>query len=236
MKMNAPLAALLADRSEAPLDSSEILERFIGFATEGGISLYPAQEEAILEILEGKHVILNTPTGSGKSLVAAGLHFRAMARGEKSYYTAPIKALANEKFFWLCDAFGAENVGLLTGDASINPRAPIVCCTAEILANMCLREESPDVDFVVMDEFHYYGDRERGMAWQVPLLTLSHGTFLLMSATLGDTSRIEESLLELTGRKAVVVRSFERPVPLEFEYSLTPLHETIQRLVESGRA
>src|SRR5690606_22381114 len=200
------------------------------------ISLYPAQEEAILELFDGKHVILNTPTGSGKSLVAAALHFYAMARRMRSVYTAPIKALANEKFFWLCDAFGAENVGLLTGDASINPRAPIVCCTAEILANMCLREESPDVDFVVMDEFHYYGDRERGMAWQVPLLTLSHGTFLLMSATLGDTSRIEESLLELTGRKAVVVRSFERPVPLEFEYSLTPLLETIQRLVESGRA
>lgn len=234
--MTAKLAALLPNADGPAPDSSEILERFVRFVSEEGISLYPAQEEAILELFDGKHVILNTPTGSGKSLVAAALHFYAMARRMRSVYTAPIKALANEKFFWLCDAFGAENVGLLTGDASINPRAPIVCCTAEILANMCLREESPDVDFVVMDEFHYYGDRERGMAWQVPLLTLSHGTFLLMSATLGDTSRIEESLLELTGRKAVVVRSFERPVPLEFEYSLTPLHETIQRLVESGRA
>lgn len=235
MKMNAPLAALLADRSEAPLDSSEILERFIGFATEGGISLYPAQEEAILEILEGKHVILNTPTGSGKSLVAAGLHFRAMARGEKSYYTAPIKALANEKFFWLCETFGAENVGLLTGDASINPRAPIICCTAEILANLCLREERPDVDWVVMDEFHYYGDRDRGMAWQIPLLALAEGRFLLMSATLGDTRHIEEGLRELTGVEAAVVRSSDRPVPLEFEYSTNALHETIGELVRAAR-
>jgi len=234
--MTAKLAALLPNADGPSPDSSEILERFVQFVSEAGISLYPAQEEAILELFDGKHVILNTPTGSGKSLVAAALHFYAMARRMRSFYTAPIKALANEKFFWLCDAFGPQNVGLLTGDASINPRAPIVCCTAEILANMCLREESPDVDFVVMDEFHYYGDRERGMAWQVPLLTLSHATFLLMSATLGDTTRIEEGLLDLTGRKAVVVRSFERPVPLEFEYSLTPLHETIRRLVESGRA
>lgn len=232
--MTAKLAALLPER-EARLDSSEILERFIGFATEGGLSLYPAQEEAILELLEGKHVILNTPTGSGKSLVAAALHFQAMARGETSYYTAPIKALANEKFFWLCDTFGPENVGLLTGDASINPGAPIICCTAEILSNLCLREESPDVDWVVMDEFHYYGDRDRGMAWQIPLLTLSHGTFLLMSATLGDTQRIEEGLKEVTGKEVAVVRSFERPVPLEFEYALTPLHETIQKLVHDGR-
>lgn len=235
MTMTAKLAALLPNPEAPPLDSSEILERFVSFATEDGISLYPAQEEAILELFDGKHVILNTPTGSGKSLVAAALHFFAMARRQRSFYTAPIKALANEKFFWLCETFGPTNVGLLTGDASINPGAPIVCCTAEILSNLCLREESPDVDFVVMDEFHYYGDRERGMAWQLPLLTLSHASFLLMSATLGDTRRIEEGLLELTGREAVVIRSAERPVPLEFEYATTPLHETIQKLVESGR-
>src|SRR5690606_36234308 len=142
----------------------------------------------------GRHVILSTPTGSGKSLVAQALHFQAMAEGRRSFYTCPIKALVNEKFFALCEAFGPENVGMMTGDASINRDAPIVCCTAEILANLALRDPKAQVDYVVMDEFHYYADRERGMAWQVPLLVLSKTTFLLMSATLGDTSRIEQGL------------------------------------------
>jgi superfamily II DNA/RNA helicase len=218
-------------------DADEILDLFVDWAAEAGFELYPAQEEALLEIMAGKHVILNTPTGSGKSLVALGLHFKALCEGKKSFYTSPIKALASEKFFSLCDDFGPENVGMMTGDASINPDAPVICCTAEVLANRALREgERLDVPYVVMDEFHYYSDPERGVAWQVPLITLPHTRFLLMSATLGDVSAIQEHIQDSTGFEAVLVSSEDRPVPLDFEYLETPLHETIETLIKDGKA
>jgi superfamily II RNA helicase len=231
---DAPLAALLPP--SPTLDADEILSRFLRYVLATGFQLYPAQEEALLELMAGKHLVLNTPTGSGKSLVATALHFKAMAEGKTSVYTTPIKALANEKFFALCQLFGPTQVGMLTGDASINRSAPILCCTAEVLANIALRESNPRLDAVVMDEFHYYGDAERGWAWQVPLLALPRATFLLMSATLGDTSHIEESLRHTTGRPVARVSSGERPVPLEFSYRETPLHETLEELVEAGRA
>ena len=208
----------------------------MAWVSETGLSLYPHQEEAILALLDGKHLVLSTPTGSGKSLVATFLHFKAMAEGRRSFYTCPIKALVNEKFFDLCRLFGPENVGMMTGDGAVNRDAPIVCCTAEILMNLALREAAPRVDAAVMDEFHYYADRERGVAWQVPLLLLERTTFLLMSATLGDVSAIAGSLAAVTGRTVAEVRSAERPVPLEFEYRETPLHETIEDLVSSGKA
>ncbi|WP_373046664.1 DEAD/DEAH box helicase [Vulgatibacter sp.] len=228
-------ASLLKQLPADGADTTAILENFVNWASSKGLELYPAQEEAILELLDGKHVILSTPTGSGKSLVAQALHFQAMAEGKKSFYTCPIKALVNEKFFALCDAFGPENVGMMTGDASINKEAPIICCTAEILSNLALRDPGARIDCVVMDEFHYYGDKDRGIAWQVPLLILPKTTFLLMSATLGDTTRIEQGLEEVTGRKVAVIRGAERPVPLEFDYSEVPLHETIEKLVEKDR-
>jgi superfamily II RNA helicase len=231
----APLASLLPESRATALSSEEILDRFVGWVARTGISLYPAQEEGILALLEDKHLILNTPTGSGKSLVATFLHFKCMAEGKRSFYTCPIKALVNEKFFALCDLFGPENVGMMTGDAAINRDAPIICCTAEILANMAVREASPRVDAVVMDEFHYYADRDRGVAWQVPLLLLDKAVFLLMSATLGDTKAIAEGLTRITKREVVDVRSVIRPVPLDFEYRETPLHETIEDLISSGR-
>ena len=232
----APLAAFLPARGAPPLSDEDVLDRFVGWVSATGISLYPAQEEAMLALLEGRHVVLSTPTGSGKSLVATFLHFQAMSRGERSFYTCPIKALVNEKFFDLCRLFGAENVGMMTGDAAVNRDAPIVCCTAEILMNLALREASPRVDAVVMDEFHYYADRERGVAWQVPLLLLERARFLLMSATLGDMTSIDESLEAVTGRPVTQVRSGDRPVPLEFEYRETPLHETIEDLVTARKA
>jgi len=215
----------------------EILERFLDHVSHLGLTLYPAQEEALLEVVQGRHLVLNTPTGSGKSLVALALHFKTFCEGGKTWYTSPIKALVNEKFFALCDAFGPENVGMMTGDASINREAPVVCCTAEILSNLSLREgEATRADSVVMDEFHYYADRDRGVAWQVPLLVLRRATFLLMSATLGDTSSIEERLKEATGREVSVVRGLVRPVPLDFEYRTSPLHETIEDLLRTARA
>jgi superfamily II RNA helicase len=228
----------LADRlPPRGASGDELLDLFLGHVRSVGLTLYPAQEEALLEVFGGHHVILSTPTGSGKSLVALAMHFLAMAEGKRSVYTAPIKALVNEKFFALCDDFGAENVGMLTGDAAVNRDAPIVCCTAEVLANMALRDgRDSNADYVIMDEFHYYADRERGVAWQLPLLTLERSTFLLMSATIGPTERFEEALLALTGKRAVTVRSTDRPVPLDFEYRETPLHETIPDLVRSGKA
>jgi superfamily II RNA helicase len=218
-------------------DPDLILDLFVDWVAEVGFELYPAQEEALLEIMAGKHVILNTPTGSGKSLVALGLHFKGLCEGKTSFYTSPIKALASEKFFSLCEDFGAENVGMLTGDASINSQAPIRCCTAEVLSNMSLRQgELLDAPYVVMDEFHYYSDPERGVAWQIPLISLPHTRFLLMSATLGDITSIQEHLARQTGTEVAWVASEARPVPLDFEYRETPLHETVELLLEKGKS
>ncbi|MFO0760838.1 MAG: DUF3516 domain-containing protein [Byssovorax sp.] len=222
---------------EGELLSDDLLQRFLDYAADKRLDLYPAQEEALLELVGGKNVILATPTGSGKSLVASFLHFVALAEGKTSYYTAPIKALVNEKFFALSRELGPDLVGMMTGDATVNGDAPVICCTAEILANKALREGADaQVDYVVMDEFHYYADKERGVAWQVPLLALSKATFLLMSATLGPTEFFEKKLTELTGKPTVTVRSSERPVPLTFEYRETPLHETILDLIRQDRA
>ena len=231
-----PLAPFAAPGGGAP-DTSAILDRFLAATAARGLELYPEQEEAILALHEGSSVILNTPTGSGKSLVASAALFRALCRGERGVYTCPIKALVNEKFLALCREFGPDNVGLMTGDASVNPRAPVLCCTAEILANIALhRGADCDLRAVVMDEFHYYGDAGRGTAWQIPLLTLPNARFLLMSATLGATTPFEEEIARRTGAPCVTVRGDRRPVPLEFEYSETPLAEKIGELLQLKRA
>jgi superfamily II RNA helicase len=215
----------------------ELFNAFEDWAKMAGLSLYPHQEEALIEIVSGANVILSTPTGSGKSLVAAGAHFTALAQGIRSFYTAPVKALVSEKFFALCEMFGPANVGMMTGDASVNATAPIICCTAEILANIALRDGSrADVGQVIMDEFHFYADPDRGWAWQVPLIELPRAQFLLMSATLGDVSQFERDLTRRTGRPTAVVRSAARPVPLLFSYVLTPLHETLEELLATRQA
>ena len=226
----------LTDVPESLLDES-IFDSFLAWTRTRGIELYPAQEEAALGILTGDNVILATPTGSGKSMVANAAHFIAMARGQRSFYTAPIKALVSEKFFALCEIFGPENVGMMTGDATVNGKAPIIAATAEIVANIALRDgASARIDQVVMDEFHYYSDPERGWAWQVPLLELPKAQFLLMSATLGDTTFLQEDLTSRTGRGTSLVAGSERPVPLDFSYVYTPVHETIEELLEGGKA
>lgn len=230
---------MLPDLTDVPaslLDES-IFDSFLAWTKERGISLYPAQEEASLGILTGDNVILATPTGSGKSMVAIAAHFIALARGQRSFYTAPIKALVSEKFFALCEVFGPENVGMMTGDATVNGRAPIICATAEIVANIALRDgAAAAIDQVVMDEFHYYSEPDRGWAWQVPLLELPRAQFLLMSATLGDTDWLEKDLTDRTGRTTSFVGNTERPVPLEFSYVYTPVHETIESLLKEKKA
>jgi superfamily II RNA helicase len=226
-----PLLERLPPRAEA--DAGKLLDQFLDYAAEKKLELYPAQEEAILALLDGKNVILNTPTGSGKSLVALALHFQALAQGRRSFYTCPIKALVNEKFRDLCALFGPDQVGMVTGDGAVNGQAPIICCTAEIVSNLALREGPlARVDDVVMDEFHFYSDKQRGVAWQIPLLALPQTRFLLMSATLGDVAFFASAMTKLNKRDTEVVRSTDRPVPLDFDYRETPLHETIANLVE----
>ena len=233
------LSQLLPDLTEVPesLVDEAIWDTFTSWTTGRGINLYPAQEEASLGILAGDNVILATPTGSGKSMVANAAHFIALARGQRSFYTAPIKALVSEKFFALCDIFGAENVGMITGDATVNGNAPIIAATAEIVANIALRDGTEaNIDQVVMDEFHYYSEPDRGWAWQVPLLELSKAQFLLMSATLGDTQWLEEDLTRRTGRATNLVAGTTRPVPLDFSYVFSAVHETIEELLADKKA
>jgi superfamily II RNA helicase len=227
----------LTDQLPETAAPDDLFNAFEAWAKQQDLVLYPHQEEALIEIVSGANVILSTPTGSGKSLVAMGAHFAAMARGERTFYTAPVKALVSEKFFALCEAFGPDSVGMMTGDASVNASAPIICCTAEILANIALRDGAQaDVGLVVMDEFHFYADPDRGWAWQVPLIELPRAQFLLMSATLGDVSRFEDDLTRRTGRPTAVVHSVERPVPLLYSYVITPLHETLEELLATRQA
>ncbi len=224
-------------RAATQYDPDAVYEQFVRWTAGRGLSLYPAQDEALIEIVSGANLILSTPTGTGKSLVAIAAHFAALAQGQRTFYTAPIKALVSEKFFALVDIFGAENVGMVTGDSSVNAEAPIICCTAEILANLALRHgiDAP-VDQVVMDEFHFYSDPERGWAWQVPLLTLPKVQFILMSATLGDVEWLASDLSKRNARETAVVTGVDRPVPLHYSYATTPVHETVEDLLATGQA
>jgi superfamily II RNA helicase len=234
MSSEAPLYACLPPKGS---DSDAVLDGFLKYVDTLGLTLYPHQEEAVMAVMTDSNVIVHTPTGSGKSLIAVAVHFKAIAEGRRSFYTCPIKALVSEKFFDLCRELGPENVGMMTGDATVNRDAPVICCTAEILANIALAEgQDADVDYVVMDEFHYFSDKERGVAWQVPLLTLWRSRFVLMSATLGDVSAFEQLLTKHTGESVITVRTAQRPVPLSFEYQEKLLQEAVQTLVEKGRA
>jgi superfamily II RNA helicase len=229
---------LSARLPDSPLhDPDEILDRFLQWTQKKDLVLYPAQEDALLQLTTGQHVILSTPTGSGKSLVALALHFKARCERKRSFYTAPTKALVSEKFFEWCDQFGPQNVGMLTGDASINREAEIICCTAEVLSNMAISEGSAiDAPYIVMDEFHYFGDPSRGMAWQIPLLELQSCQFLLMSATLGNTQLIEGLINRNSPQAVVRIHGDERPVPLDFSYRESPAHKTVENLLARNMA
>ena len=236
--MSAPLNELLDDLEDRGVltDDDALYEAFSSWASSTGRPLYRHQDESLIEILSGNHVIAATPTGSGKSMIALAAHFVSMAHGGRSYYTAPLKALVSEKFFDLVALFGAENVGMVTGDVSLNADAPIICCTAEILANQSLREgPTLDADMIVMDEFHFYADPQRGWAWQVPLLELTRPQFIAMSATLGDTTVFRKQWTDRTGRPTVEITDAQRPVPLEYDYVVDTLQDTVERLLSEGR-
>ena len=219
------------------LSAETAYERFLSWVEARGITPWTHQEDALFALAAGSNVILGTPTGSGKSLVAIGELFLGLATGKRGYYTAPIKALVSEKFFQLVDIFGRDNVGMVTGDSHINTKAPIICCTAEILANQALAEGADaDVGLIAMDEFHFFADPDRGWAWQVPLLTLPHAQFLLMSATLGDMSAIAATLERETGREVERILNAPRPVPLSYQYVKTALEATVELALRQGDA
>src|SRR5215469_1942808 len=227
----------LTDQLPETAGPDALYAAFTDWADTQGLTLYPHQDDALIELVSGANVILSTPTGSGKSLVATAAHFAGLAAGVRSFYTAPIKALVSEKFFALCDIFGPASVGMMTGDGSVNSDAAIICCTAEVLANIALRDGADaDVGLVIMDEFHFYADPDRGWAWQVPLIELPQAQFLLMSATLGDVTRFQDDLTRRTGRPTAVVRNAQRPVPLHFTFAMTPLHETLEELLATHQA
>ncbi|MFV0426531.1 MAG: DEAD/DEAH box helicase [Beutenbergiaceae bacterium] len=231
----APAPTVLAQIAGQGADAA--VDAIFEWTSSIGLTLYPHQESALVEVAAGSNVICSTPTGSGKSLIALAAHAVALSQGQRSYYTAPLKALVSEKFFDLVEAFGAELVGMVTGDVAVNADAPIICCTAEILANLALREsETADVGQVVADEFHYYSDPQRGWAWQVPLLELPQAQFILLSATLGDMGAIADDLRERTGRESVIIDDAERPIPLSYAYSTQPLPDLLSELVNTHRA
>ncbi len=166
-------------------------------------------------------------------MVAQALSILAFIQERKVYYTAPIKALVSEKFFDAIKVFGSKNVGMVTGDVSLNAHAPIIFCTAEILAIDAVRNAVPRNSAIIMDEFHYYGDRERGWAWQTPLLTLPNAQFLLMSATLGDTQRFAKTLTDNTTRDVSIIDNTERPIPLRYQYEVTPITQCVENLIDT---
>lgn len=216
-------------------DPADVIDAFARWAGDGGRPLYPHQEEAALALASDDHVVLATPTGSGKSLVAAAGVALALNRGERAVWTAPIKALVAEKFFELVHLFGAPRVGLATGDAAINADAEVLVCTAEILANRTLATGvHADVGFACLDEFHYYADRDRGWAWQVPLLELRRCQFLLASATLGDVSAITTDLERRSGRPVSSITSVDRPTPLYHQWRTTTVADSVTEAVADG--
>ena len=169
----------------------EVLDTFTAWASAKGLRLYPAQEDALISVLAGDHVIVNTPTGSGKSLVALGAHLAALAGARRSWYSAPIKALVSEKFFDLCARARDRQRRHADRRRLHQPGAPRSSAARPRYWPTwpCAMGETAPVDQVVMDEFHFYADPDRGWAWQVPLIELRRAQFVLMSATLGDVSR-----------------------------------------------
>jgi Domain of unknown function (DUF3516)/DEAD/DEAH box helicase len=230
----------LLDVLPAPgADPADVIDAFSAWAAAGGRPLYPHQEDAALALAFGEHVVLATPTGSGKSLAAVAGIILALNRGERAVWTAPIKALVAEKFFELVDLLGPDVVGLATGDASINSDASVLVCTAEVFAHQAMADgarlpSEGGMGFACLDEFHYYGDHDRGWAWQLPLLLSPSTQFLLMSATLGDMSFIGGDLERRSERTVTYVTAVTRPTPLYHAWRMTPVADSVTTAVEKG--
>src|SRR3954471_12162127 len=174
------------------------------------------QLQALDALDAGESVLVAAPTGSGKTVVAEYAIARALASGQRAFYTAPIKALSNQKFLDLSRIHGADAVGLLTGDNAINGDAPVVVMTTEVLRNM-LYVDAPaltDLGYVVMDEVHYLADRFRGAVWEEVIIHLpEHVRLVSLSATVSNAEEFADWLVTVRGHTRVVV-SEVRPVPL----------------------
>ena len=196
-----------------PVEPGALLESFL---LAEGFDPDPFQLESFAALDAGRNLLVSAPTGSGKTLVGEYAAYRALAGGGRCFYTTPIKALSNQKFRQFRQRFGPENVGLLTGDHSIDAAAPIVVMTTEVLRNMIYSGSSAllDLDCVVMDEIHYLGDRSRGVVWEEIILSLDPAVRLVgLSATLSNTDELGDWITEIRGDTAVVL-SEHRPVPL----------------------
>uniref|UniRef100_UPI0025F55D51 aldehyde dehydrogenase family protein n=1 Tax=uncultured Demequina sp. TaxID=693499 RepID=UPI0025F55D51 len=174
------------------------------------------QREACIAVGDGHSVLVAAPTGAGKTIVGEFAVHHCVARGEKAFYTTPIKALSNQKYLELRRAYGDDRVGLLTGDTSINSEAQIVVMTTEVLRNM-IYASSPTLDrlgVVVLDEVHYLADRYRGSVWEEVIVHLDAKTAIVsLSATVSNAEEFGAWLTEVRGDTRVIV-SERRPVPL----------------------
>ena len=210
--MSSPAERYAASRRRQAASSSELAR----FAQGYDFPLDPFQEEACGAVERGEGVLVAAPTGAGKTVVGEFAVHLGLVRGLKTFYTAPIKALSNQKYLDLVARHGQERVGLLTGDTSVNPHADVVVMTTEVLRNM-LYSGSHDLDrlgFVVMDEVHYLADRFRGPVWEEVIIHLpAEVQVISLSATVSNAEEFGDWLGQVRGRTAVVV-SEERPVPL----------------------
>lgn len=180
------------------------------------------QLEAAEAIGDGSSVVVTAPTGAGKTLVAEAAIHLALDQGKRSFYTTPIKALSNQKFADLSEKYGSDRVGLLTGDNVINPKAPVIVATLEVLRNMIYADvdQLHDVAFVVLDEAHYLQDRSRGAAWEEVIIHCPrHVQFVCLSATISNNQQFADWVGERRGSTRLVTTE-ERPVPLESMYML----------------
>jgi len=187
-----------------------------GFTRSLAFDLDPFQREACLSLQAGRGVLVAAPTGAGKTIVGEFAIYLALQRGLKAFYTTPIKALSNQKYTELADKYGAAQVGLLTGDTSINGEAPVVVMTTEVLRNMLYADSATldDLGFVVMDEVHYLADRFRGAVWEEVIIHLpSEVQVASLSATVSNAEEFGAWLDTVRGQTDVIV-SEHRPVPL----------------------
>ncbi|MFT4166896.1 MAG: DEAD/DEAH box helicase [Microlunatus sp.] len=196
--------------------NSQATPELTAFADGYGFVFDDYQREACAHLEGGSGVLVAAPTGAGKTIVGEFAVWLALQRGRKAFYTTPIKALSNQKYADLVRRHGSENVGLLTGDSTINSEAPVVVMTTEVLRNMIYAGSSTldNLGFVVMDEVHYLADRFRGAVWEEVIIGLADSIQVVaLSATVSNAEEFGDWLSEVRGEMAVVV-SERRPVPL----------------------
>ncbi len=243
-----PFKRELAPESSAQIDSSKpnsaqtkSVERLLqGIGTPEPAPLVPdAFQIEALEAIETQDVLVTAPTGSGKTWIAREEIRRLLAAGKRAWYTTPLKALTNSKYTEFSQEFGAENVGILTGDRKVNHAAPLIVGTTEIYRNQlfdALRSgEQVSTDFVILDEAHYMADEERGHVWEEAIiLSPPRIRLLLLSATIGNAEEFAAWIGEVRGTNVRVInRAGSRPVELRAAF-LAPNTQLFPLFDESG--